>query len=359
MIRRQKQVSTATRLAVLGLAAFSVIGFAQEKPDVLEPLPADPKQRIFYGEYYNPERYAKCREDRAKKNDPGGVACERYRERLEPLDPNRRDTFGEFYDPKAYHECRSQVERRDTQCEYLKVRRQEPQELWPYANVPAVKWPEAPDPPVYRWWMSSARYFEALCKSEAGEFISRTIDGVEGVYEIRGRRTASWAAIHDRYVMEDPYGYTEAQAQTPATIFVGPKKYRFYEGTVGAAYRPQPEKTFIRMFGYDNRDPKSMKREFDSKLKSRYGFTWRGIRRPKDREHGIAGGELIVVDLQTNEILGVRRGFMLAGKSQLGRSEVTWEHGRFCPILSKRTGMAKDFDATYQFVARILVPAKQ
>ena len=38
--------------------------------------------------------------------------------------------------------------------------------------------------------------------------------------------------------------------------------------------------------------------------KSRYGYTWRGIVRPHDREMGIAGGEIIVLDLETNEVLG-------------------------------------------------------
>ena len=36
-----------------------------------------------------------------------------------------------------------------------------------------------------------------------------------------------------------------------------------------------------------------------AQLKSRYGFTWRGIERsPQDRELGIGGGELIVLDLR-------------------------------------------------------------
>ena len=38
-----------------------------------------------------------------------------------------------------------------------------------------------------------------------------------------------------------------------------------------------------------------------SEQRARYGFTWRGIKRPHDRELGIAGGELIVIDLQTTK----------------------------------------------------------
>lgn len=56
-----------------------------------------------------------------------------------------------------------------------------------------------------------------------------------------------------------------------------------------------------------------MKLEKVSALKSRYGYTWRGIRRPHDRELGIVGGELIVMDMLSNEVLAVRRGFIRSG----------------------------------------------
>lgn len=344
-------------LAVLGLVAFSGIGLAQEKPELLEPLPTDPKQRIFYGEYYNPEEYAKCWERWVKTNDPRAFACDKYKERLELLDPARRETFGEFYDPKKYHECRSRVEERDTQCEYLKVRRREPQEYWPYSNTPSVKLPEAPTPPVYRWWMTSKQYFDALCKSEAGEFIVRTVEDVEGIYRIRPRWTASTAAIRDRYVMEDPYGYTEAEAQSPATIFLGPRKYRFFEVPLAGRVAQHSNGAVVRFFGYDDRDPKSLKREYDSKLKSRYGYTWRGIKRPHDRENAIAGGELIVLDLQTKEVLGIRRGFIISGNVRNVKSGIQWEIGAVCPAFRYNGVFNKRDDFSYWFISKVLKPS--
>ena len=51
---------------------------------------------------------------------------------------------------------------------------------------------------------------------------------------------------------------------------------------------------------------------------ARYGFTWRGITRLNDREMGIAGGELIVLDLETSEVLGFRRIFKATTISTLG-----------------------------------------
>lgn len=48
-----------------------------------------------------------------------------------------------------------------------------------------------------------------------------------------------------------------------------------------------------------------------NEIKSRYGFFWRGIERtPQDRLLGIGGGEEFVVDLKTNEIIALRRGFV-------------------------------------------------
>src|SRR4051812_17787766 len=51
------------------------------------------------------------------------------------------------------------------------------------------------------------KYFEHLCETEAGEFIYRTVDNVEGVYQMRPRDPADY---FDRMskgdVPDDPYG---------------------------------------------------------------------------------------------------------------------------------------------------------
>jgi len=206
--------------------------------------------------------------------------------------------------------------------------------------------------------MSANQYFKALCKAEAGEFIFKTVDGVEGVYAVRPRRSAGTAALRDRYVLEDPYGYTDAEAREPALVFVGPKKYRFVEIPITPWFGRKENEVVARYFGYDDRSLKTLQKEYDKTIKSRYGYTWREIRRPHDRENAIVGGELIVVDLQTNEILGIRRGFQRAARTHISPSGLTWFGGEFCPWLSNRAGIAKDYDASYRFVAKVLRPAK-
>lgn len=363
-------------IALLFVFAHSPITLAQQIPETLEPLPSDTNKRIYYGEYYDPQKYLKCREEWIKSGrDPRTDGCLAYKERLEPFDPARRDHFGEFYSPQKFHDCRARVEARDMQCNYLKVRRRDAPEYWPYQNVPRPKLPPAPSTPVYKKGMKSKEYFDALCKVEAGEFIYKTVENVEGIYQVRPRAWADHDALRDRYVLEDPYGYTGPEGEGSPNIFLGPKKYRFFEMPIdgervrdvaldGKYYdasiflRPGPGEAVVRYFGYDDRSRKSLKKEYGSKLKSRYGYTWREIKRPRDRENAIVGGELIVLDLQTNEVLGIRRGFIISGNVRNVRSGIQWEIGTVCPRLTDRPGWAKDFDFTYWFVSKVLKPAK-
>lgn len=70
-------------------------------------------------------------------------------------------------------------------------------------------------------------------------------------------------------------------------------------------------------------------------LKSRYGVTWRGIvRSPYDREMNIAGAEILVFDLQTNELLGFMRTYVKTGDANVitgARADgVQWAFSKIC-----------------------------
>ncbi|MCX7891902.1 MAG: hypothetical protein N2544_05985, partial [Burkholderiales bacterium] len=133
-----------------------------------------------------------------------------------PFDPARREHFGERYDPAKYYECRRNGRPNEGHCERLILRRRESPETWPHhVGKPApIKWPEAPRESVYRPGMSALEYWRALCKAEAGEFIYRTVPGVTAIYQVRPRAKEPGLALGDRYVMEDPYGYIEAESGT-------------------------------------------------------------------------------------------------------------------------------------------------
>jgi hypothetical protein len=248
-----------------------------------------------------------------------------------------------------------------------------------------IKWPDAPREQVYRSGMSPLEYWRALCKAEAGEFIYKTVPKVTAIYQVRPRAKESEYAYRDRYAMEDPYGYIESESGTldniPAVNGPGfgsrksPGTYPVFETPIlendiprvaqkyygPTLFQPVPPgKPYQRFFGYDRRDRKTRQLEYVSQLESRYGWTWRGIRRPQDREVGVAGGELAVVDLKTGEILGLRRGFAL-GALEAGKP-VNWFHGNVCPEYHLMPGIGqirnrnKDFDFSLWFINKVLVP---
>lgn len=298
------------------------------------------------------------------------TACSAPRSLPDGVDPAKRDWYGEFYNLKEYARCvRETKDARNTQCEYLRLTRVAEPEYWPYPNVPRPKLPDAPNPPVYREGMTSKEYFDALCKAEAGEFIHRTVEGVEGVYQIRPRKEASWDALMDRYVMEDPYGYTRWEATEPEAIFSRGEfaRYTFFEapvrgdsragGGISSVVNAPGDAVVLRSSKFDGRNKATMTKDYDTRLKSRYGFLWRGIKRPFDRELGIAGGELVVVDLTTGEILGIRRGFARSGFVRNSRSGIQWETAEVCPRLRRTPdGWDKSGDFSYWFVSKVLRP---
>ena len=219
----------------------------------------------------------------------------------------------------------------------------------------------------YKPGMTQQEYYEHLCKNEAGEFIFKTADNVEGLYQIRPRRLYSHGEMQSLYALEDPYGYWVGEWDEVGFQFVGPDLWKYFEIHPSArrhynlAHKnsklwheslfrePPPGATIARYSGNDNRTNISMSVEYDTKPKARYGFTWRGVKRPMDREMGIAGGELIVLDLQTMEVMGVRRGYNVWNRG--------WT-GRMCPRYGYSGGQDKATFFTAWFVAKVVRPVE-
>ena len=198
-----------------------------------------------------------------------------------------------------------------------------------------------PEDSGYKPGMTPQEYFDYLCKTEAGEFIYKTVENVEGIYQMRPRDRIYDAHLHHLYAMEDLYGYTDTEATRPEGRYVGPNSYKYFEDS-----KPISNAAVARYHGYDGRDQKTMKKEFDTTRKSRYGYTWRGISRPHDRERGITGGELIVLDLLAKEVLAVRRGYIQGDiEPDMPIRGIVWR--RPCPLM--------DTDA--RFIFKVLKPS--
>ena len=238
-----------------------------------------------------------------------------------------------------------------------------------FAHAIKIPNPVSPDS-GYRPGMTQQQYFELLCKNEAGEFIFKTTDNVDTILQMRARKLYLGSEWTHLYAIEDPYGHFSQEVEVVAHDFVSPRMYQYFEIAVEGRQvmdpirersrsdasmlaEPPPEARIARYFGYDNWSPMPandmMKLEFDTKAKARYGFTWRGIKRPFDREMGIAGGELIVLDLRTNEVMGVRRGYAM------------WNGGwtnRVCPRYGYNGGVDKGIRFTSWFLLKVARPAQ-
>lgn len=287
---------------------------------------------------------------------------------LPPLDPEKRDHFGKDYDPEKYLDCRLNKARSrgDQTCHIYKLRRNEPEPVWPYPDAPPIQWPEPPKESVYYPGISREEYFKALCQSEAGEFIYETVENVEGIYQIRPRNPERGIEMRDPYVMEDPFGFDSSEATRPGMFFLSNNGYKFFESSENdpyskktmshlkaiydeSFYKISDDGSFFRYSGRVSSNYKDIRRIRVKNIKSDFGYIWRGIKRPYDRELGIAGGEIVILDLQTNRVLGVKRGFVYSIKKKNG--EVSWLTGVRC-IGSE----SKKYSEFKNFIFRVLRP---
>ena len=214
-----------------------------------------------------------------------------------------------------------------------------------------------PEDSGYKPGMTSQEYFDHLCKTEAGEFIYKTVENVEGLYMMRPRESAMDNKYQEHlYAIEDPYGYTDWEATRLPTIFVNPPwaNYLSLEVPLSFTTKSKVEGAKYRRFSGYVQGESPMVEEDITTLRSRYGFTWRGITRPHDREMGIAAGELIVLDLQSNEVLGVRRGFISSGGVR-NLTGIWWLTGHVCPTYEGKA-FSKDGNFAYWFISKVLKP---
>ena len=264
----------------------------------------------------------------------------------------------------------------------------DPRELAAYEYAHSLKLPDSVPKPVpfnfTRHLLSNRRataraYFDHLCKTEGGEYIFKTVEKVEGLYQMRAMPKPSDKIMSDRYGFEDPADWSLGEGDGSPTLFIGgPERgFRYFESLrapdeiasewyqkrwVTNSWNGSVVPSYWRYHNFDGttgRDYTSPRGEVTpiASLESRYAYTWRGIRREKDREYGIAGGEMIVLDRVTGEILGVRRSFAIARQS---RNALSWEFAYYCPGLwnpsyGKRMVMSKS-EYPSDFINQILEP---
>lgn len=264
------------------------------------------------------------------------------------------ETVAEHFDRqmKAFaNDCAKTTPRPgSTSCDRLKLTPADPLATEEGRFAHSIKIPNpVPADSGYKPGMTPEQYFDHLCKTEAGEFIFKTVENVDGLYLMRPRKEATDYELEHLYALEDPYGYVLSDFDLPQDSYVQPAmgKYEYLEMPADDPKRANEAAAKFKRYYRDetahpNRRyqtavngqfvfvPYIVAEASVSAIKSRYGFTWRSVPRPHDRELGIAGGELIVLDLKTQEVVAVRRGFIRSGwmKNMTG---IWWLTGRTCP----------------------------
>lgn len=183
------------------------------------------------------------------------------------------------------------------------------------------------------WGEVAYLYFRHKCETQAGEFIHKTVENVGGIYQMRLRDPGDYFdRVRTGDIPEDPFGHTNVEAQRAWKLFLTDSDrsafYKYFESTQPPDARlirsrnfrfenvpiVTGEKYWIYERVHESREDASYNNvtaRQTSKLRSRYGFTWREIRNTWDSIFGLWGGELVAVDIKTGEELAIRRGFIL------------------------------------------------
>jgi hypothetical protein len=184
------------------------------------------------------------------------------------------------------------------------------------------------------------------------------VEDVEGLYFMRPPKQPTDDDLEDRYKLEAPeiertFQLLRATPSARATIFIAPpfNMFRIVE-------EPNPQtdgsKPYVRAWGYEG-GKSPMRTEAVASLSSTYALIWRGIRRERDRELAIAGGEWIVLDMSTGHVLAVMRNYAQTGKTRNTPEGIWWLNAVSCPIFAQKYKFATS-EKIYDFTKKVITP---
>lgn len=237
--------------------------------------------------------------------------------------------------------------------------------------------------------------FAERCK-KSGEFIHRTAENVEGIFLMKIRPKE--INYGDQYKLDDPYGrdlggdgyilnflrgFETRQAQfapgSPSRYgyhyveAIDPKdgqRYR-YTGSMKVVGRKNPNTPNhqVELARNPNFDLNNYAFVLDKVPAPgpmpRYGVTYEDISTREERDYWIAGSSLKVIDLQTNEVMAERIGYMMdrgQGDQSGGRSPWLFAADHACPTFQRNPnlplqpgrGASAQLHQTIDFVEKVL-----
>jgi hypothetical protein len=229
-------------------------------------------------------------------------------------------------------------------------------------------------------------HYQARCRS-AGVKIHRRVDNVDGVFLMKVRPDKR--NFENQFELDDPYGsdlggdgyigsflkesHINPDTGVPSTLAArgyqyvearDPKdgKYYRYTGAIKEVYNPPRYNIYGPPVGF-YRKKFVLEKAAIPYPTARYGVTYDDISTPDDRKFWIAGSSLRVIDLQTNEVIAERRGYMIdpgQGETSGGRSPWLIAANNACPAFVEPAqrhitrGSSAQIHQTIHFVAQIL-----
>jgi hypothetical protein len=246
---------------------------------------------------------------------------QQFRDIMAEIDAKcRKEGIGPYLSPDEPPRSRK---RTDSSCDILKIKPTDPLATEEGRFAYSIQLPPPHDKPKveYKKGMSAEAYFKELCEKEAGEWIFKTVEGVEGVFQ--GRRNIPPAQSGDSLLVH-PLREASEITRTMEDVLVQPYhgRYNYMErprdlDETGAPYFRDfrgkenterfPSGFTVNVDGSFRKVPYIVNREYAEKLKSEYAFSWRQVVHTDMLENGIVSGETIIYDRTTIEVLAFRR----------------------------------------------------
>lgn len=201
------------------------------------------------------------------------------------------------------------------------------------------------------------QYWEHLCATEAGSFILKPVDNVDGFFFLRPVNGATEQENNDRWKLEAPgleasFGFKyDPESRAIGYVNAPWRTYKWVD------FPDRDSNAVLHMSEYVDR-VKPMKIERQPKSHARYAVVWRGIRRERDRENAISGAEWIAFDRQTGEVLGVLRDFYLTGQVTNRRDGIYWLTAARCPFVKQRYGSGGEKNVSSLWIPEVLRPGQ-
>lgn len=220
--------------------------------------------------------------------------------------------------------------------------------------------------------------WQERCKT-AGEKIHKTVENVDGIYLMKIRPEGK--NFSDQFKLDDPYGSDLGGEGYIESFLRGRNRYVTSGQSIqmklnGYTYVEAQDQKDGKRYRYTGsiEEPWQTNKAYSQGYKKfvlhrapatgeplRYGVTYDDISTQIEREYWVAGSSLKVVDLQTNEVIAERIGYMvdLAQGSRAGqRSPWLFAAYNICPEYPEGKGASSQSFQTTSFVEKVLKTTK-